>query len=300
MTVDLDPIIVVIRYHCWWPGSDDPYYNYNITENRARINYYGADYAPHLWIDGNIDAGSNSGSWETRFINEADVWSPLVMDITGTFDSDNRAGEFTVSVFAELDPGASNLKLRMAIIENRISWRAPNGTSIHNQTFRDMVPSAQGVGFTLEEGETFEHTESFETPSPLIPENCQIVAFVQSDLNRRIVQAAKVYVPDLTPTGVDDGFEMPESFTLSQNYPNPFNAKTSIEFDTPGGLSQLEVFDLTGAHVATLVDGELEAGHYSVVWDGSNNSGSVVASGVYFYRLNTLDGQQIRRMTLLK
>jgi len=292
--------MVVIRYHCWWPGADDPYYLYNITENRARVNYYGADYAPHLWVDGNIDCGSDRGSWETRFINESDVWSPLVMNITGAFDSENLTGEFTVSVFAEMNPGASNLKLRTALIENEIRWQAPNGSQVHNQTFRDMIPSAQGYGFTIQEGETMEYSNTFATPSPLDPEKCMLVAFVQSDLNQSILQAARVRIPDLTPTSSDDNVETPRIFALSQNYPNPFNATTKIVFNTTGGAVKLDIFDLTGAKIKTLVDGKIEAGNHDIVWDGKNSDGNEVASGIYFYRLTGSDGQQVRRMTLLK
>lgn len=292
---------MVIRYHCWWPGSDDPYYNFNITENRARVNYYGADYTPHLYIDGIIDAGSNSGSWGSRFMNESDVWSPLVMRVNGTYDSENRTGEFTVSVFAELDPGANNMKLRVALIEDRISWRAPNGTTIHNQTMRDMIPTAQGVGFTLEQGDTYEYTDTFAVPTPLDPDNCILVAFVQSDANRQVLQAGRVAIPDLIQTGVDDErADVPENFALAQNYPNPFNADTRINFDTPGGMTRLEVFDLTGALVRTLVNDERDAGQYTVLWNGTGDDGNEVASGVYFYKLSTSNGHNVMRMTLLK
>ena len=233
-------------------------------------------------------------------VNEADNWSPLMIDITGTFDPQSRAGTFMVTVYAEMDPGASNLKLRTVLIENGISWRAPNNGRLHDQTFRDIIPTAQGVSLTLEQGETFEYSNNFATPSPLIPDSCMIVAFVQSDQNKQILQAGRVAIPDLVETEVDDSIEMPSNFSLSQNYPNPFNATTMIDFNTAGGKTRLEIYDLTGALVKTLVDGNIKAGNYSIVWDGANNSGNIVASGIYFYRLSVPDGQRIMRMTLLK
>ncbi len=296
----MEEVVVVIRYHCWWPGSDDPYYNFNITENRARVNYYGADYTPHLYIDGTIDAGSNSGSWASRFMDEADVWSPLTNDVTGTYDSERRTGEFTVSVYAEFDPGLSNLKLRVALIENNIVWRAPNNTLIHNQTLRDMIPTAGGTAFSIEQYETYEYTEDFAVPSPLIPENCMLVVFVQSDFNRSVLQAGRIAIPDMIPTGVEDEIEVPGEFALAQNYPNPFNAETRIDFNTIGGGARLAVFDLSGALVRRLADGEFEAGHHSIIWDGSDDYGRAVASGIYFYKIETSEGSQVRRMTLLK
>jgi len=294
-------IIVVIRYHCWWPGADDPYYNYNTSENRARVNYYGADYTPHLYIDGNIDANYNYGSWGTRFMNEADVWSPLIMDITGSYDWDAREGAFTVNIYAELDPGASNMKLRIALVEDNINWHAPNGTNIHNQTFRDMIPNPAGIGVDIRaQGESFEYSDTFTMADPAQDRNCMLVAFVQNDLNRNILQGAKIPINDLTPTSVDEQAPIPEVIGLAQNYPNPFNADTKISFNTAGGSARLEVFDLTGAKVKTLVNGDMEAGTYSVVWNGESDSGEQVSSGVYFYRLTDSEGQRARRMTLLK
>lgn len=232
--------------------------------------------------------------------DEAEVESPLVLTIEGTYDSEALAGEITVTVFAEMDPGLSNLKLRIALIENDIIWQAPNGATLHDQTFRDMIPNTTGIGIALQEGETVVETMEFTTPDPLVPENCMLVAFVQSDQNKRILQGARISIPDLMQTSVDDDIYIPKTFTLSQNYPNPFNASTKIEFKTEGGTTRLEVFDLTGAKVKILVDGTLEAGRHSYVWNGSNDQGNVLASGVYFYKLSTTEGQQVKRMTLLK
>jgi flagellar hook assembly protein FlgD len=115
-----------------------------------------------------------------------------------------------------------------------------------------------------------------------------------------VLQAARIAIPDLIPTGIEDEIEIPKSIALAQNYPNPFNAETKIDFHTNGDAVSLEVFDLTGALVITLIDGSLDAGHHSVVWNGLDESGSEVASGIYFYRLNGSDSKQVKRMTLLK
>ncbi len=232
--------------------------------------------------------------------DEADEFSPLVITIEGTYDIEALAGEITVTIMAEENPGLSNLKLRVALTENHIRWQAPNGAILHDQTFRDMMPSTAGIGIAISEGETVQETLEFTTPSPLDPLNCVLVAFVQSDQNKRILQAGRINIPDLTPTDVEDDTNVPESFTLSQNYPNPFNATTMIDFKTAGGAVKLEVFDLTGAKVGTLINGDLEAGRHSIVWNGSNEQGSVLASGVYFYKLSTSEGQQVKRMILLK
>ncbi|MCK4606507.1 MAG: T9SS type A sorting domain-containing protein [candidate division Zixibacteria bacterium] len=88
----------------------------------------------------------------------------------------------------------------------------------------------------------------------------------------------------------------PASFALHQNYPNPFNPVTQISFALPRAASvRLEVYNIMGQKVATLLDETLEAGEHSAMWDGST-----VASGVYFYRLNTGEFSETRKMMLLK
>ncbi len=97
-------------------------------------------------------------------------------------------------------------------------------------------------------------------------------------------------------TDIDDGHGVPTTFALSQNYPNPFNARTSIEFELlENSRVKLSVYDITGAKVATLVNGEMEAGMHSINWSADN-----VASGVYYYSLKTNGEGSTRKMTLLK
>jgi hypothetical protein len=94
---------------------------------------------------------------------------------------------------------------------------------------------------------------------------------------------------------------VPEDFQLAQNYPNPFNPETKIEFSLPAaGMVTLTVYDALGRTVTTLVSDQLEAGHHSVTWRGTNERGEAVASGVYFYRLQTNSGSVSRKMMLLK
>ena len=100
-------------------------------------------------------------------------------------------------------------------------------------------------------------------------------------------------------TGVDEG--LPARVTLGRNVPNPFNPATEIAFSLPrAGRVRLEVFDVSGRKVRTLVDGRLETGAYTIMWRGENDRGARTSSGTYFYRLDA-DGEVLtRKMTLLK
>jgi hypothetical protein len=89
---------------------------------------------------------------------------------------------------------------------------------------------------------------------------------------------------------------LPGDFALYQNHPNPFNPITEIGFYLPtASRARLEIYNIMGQKVATLVDSELSMGEHSFSFDGGS-----VASGVYFYRLETATGSQTRKMVLMK
>jgi len=94
---------------------------------------------------------------------------------------------------------------------------------------------------------------------------------------------------------------VPEELTLSNNYPNPFNPLTTIRFGLPKDRKvTLTIYSPTGERVATLVDGRLSAGYHQVQWDGTNASGTPVASGVYVYELKTGQQRLVKKMLLVR
>jgi polyhydroxybutyrate depolymerase len=95
--------------------------------------------------------------------------------------------------------------------------------------------------------------------------------------------------------------QMRASFSLSQNYPNPFNSQTIIRFalEQPGHVT-LRIYNDAGQLIQTLVDEQKASGEYSVVWNGTDAHGSVLNSGMYFYRIETETGHGTKSMILLK
>ena len=94
---------------------------------------------------------------------------------------------------------------------------------------------------------------------------------------------------------------LPEQVVLEANYPNPFNPSTTISYFLPERRSvHLEVFDLLGRRVKTLVNGEVGAGRHRVVWDGTDAGGAHTAGGVYLYRLQAGSFFSIREMVVLR
>jgi len=93
----------------------------------------------------------------------------------------------------------------------------------------------------------------------------------------------------------------PERFTLLQNYPNPFNPTTNIEFVIPEPARvKVEIYNILGERIITLVEEKLSAGYKIVEWDGKDDQGRKVSTGIYFYRLKAGDFTQTRKMLLLK
>jgi len=94
---------------------------------------------------------------------------------------------------------------------------------------------------------------------------------------------------------------VPKNFYLAQNYPNPFNAETWIKYQIPeDGKITLKIFNLLGEEVRTLVDVEVTAGFYRVIWNGKDNHGKMVPSGTYIYRLQTNYYDDFKKTVLIK
>jgi hypothetical protein len=105
-------------------------------------------------------------------------------------------------------------------------------------------------------------------------------------------------------TSVENTTTPPEEFYLYQNHPNPFKLRmpaTTISYTLPqNGHVKLTIFDMTGREVYRLVEGFQKAGHYSIHWEGKDFRGKSVASGVYYYKLEALNGAKFRKMIVLR
>ena len=124
------------------------------------------------------------------------------------------------------------------------------------------------------------------------------VSFIYNEVGASGQLEVKELVPDLVgaTVPVHRAPAIPTEWALNQNYPNPFNPVTQIAFALPkDSRVRLEVFNILGQKVTTLVDDNLTAGYHNVSWNADEE-----ASGIYFYRLKTEEFTQTRKMTLLK
>ena len=117
------------------------------------------------------------------------------------------------------------------------------------------------------------------------------------------VQLVAAPHPPATAVLEDHSSVLPQALSLHQNYPNPFNSGTVIRFSLPQNeVVQLAVYNMAGQQVAKLVDGTRAAGAYAIHWDGRDDAGRDLASGIYLYRLQVGDQLQgaARKLLLLR
>ncbi len=137
-------------------------------------------------------------------------------------------------------------------------------------------------------------------PSGAPVPGAQVLLFDLTDLRAAPLAATTDWSGHFTlPLATLSGTALPERFELGANYPNPFNPSTMIPYQLPAAMQvRLEVFNILGQRVATLVDGERPAGFHTASWDATDAAGQAVGAGVYLYRLSG-DGVQTTRSMLL-
>ena len=161
-------------------------------------------------------------------------------------------------------------------------------------------PSLQGSG-SSNEGHTYQYTDV-----NLVNGVTYWYKLADVDFNghRNFHQVVSV-IPNTSGTNLQRQEQLPESFQLHQNYPNPFNPTTTIRFDIPkfqqGMVNmQLVIYNTLGKQVRVLYQGPIQPGSYTLVWDGRDDNGEPVSSGLYFYSIRTDIFFAVKKMMLLK
>jgi hypothetical protein len=149
----------------------------------------------------------------------------------------------------------------------------------------------------------------FSQGSPAVAANSSYIYYTWVDNRRGNYDIyAKVVDWNWTEVEEDQDANLPNSFELYQNYPNPFNPATTIPFSLKvqgstfkGPIpTTLKIYNIMGQLVKIVVDEEKAPGNYNIIWDGKDNSGKEVASGIYFYQLKTRDYPETKKMVLLR
>jgi len=180
-------------------------------------------------------------------------------------------------------------------------WFAKYG---NNDGYNNVGPG-NDYTFTFPYATAFDWTQY--TLDVVVPTDLGVTA-LETRLHIYSTFVGTVYFDDLTVQKVGTttavkgvGANVPRVFDLSNNYPNPFNPSTNIQFAVPHqGNITLAVYNVLGQHVRTLAEGDYAPGQYTVTWDGKDESGRTVTSGMYFARLETGSIALVRKMLMMK
>lgn len=159
----------------------------------------------------------------------------------------------------------------------------------------------QNIEHKLTESTVISDAQNRQIPVQSLKVNQLVQVVAQTNQSQAEVLTLRVVFENATTAVNGENFVTPNVFDLSQNYPNPFNPTTVIRFALrEAGAARLAVYDLLGRRIRMLTEGVRSAGEYEVVWDGRDDFGQQVASGVYFYRLEMHGFSQTRKLTLTR
>ena len=292
-------------------GGYPPFYN--LTAYR-KIYRYHAPYwvesawyfaTPWLWCDGDKDATWETGVWNAFVGQRVQVPQDIDFGMYGQYNAKNSTLDLQFQLINK-GPKSMTGRLHGVLTEDGVLWSAPNGQKVHNRVPRIWWPDQMGRTVTLPPGGTTTVSASWNLDKAWNVNNLKVVAFVQdtamqSDFTYAVFQGASQKVADIQSDIQADGVEAARDFQLFQNMPNPFNPSTKILFRVPEPSSVLmSVFDIHGGKHGDLIDRVMPAGSHSVVWDGKDETGRPLPSGVYFLKWKA--GRHVRniKMTLIR
>lgn len=313
LTVEYEGLIVPIAYHGWWPYSGDSFYQYNTAGNEARYSYYAgippwstSYYVPSFRFDGKYIKDpsdvADSTAWNNFIRGTIDsllaIPSPIRIDVKHNYitpDSDSVYVDF--DVVAEED-AAFNMTLYMVVNEWRHRYPIPVGR--HDHAFREFIPGSSGQAVDpMVQGDSLHFEWSYAVDPEYRADRVVTNILIQRSGTKKIQQGWRGLPDPASEAGLDVADVT--GIRLGRNIPNPFSTETTISYNLGSpGMVRLEVYTLTGRLVRTLVDRSVAGGSHQVIWDGKDERGREVGSGVYYYRLDARDNTRAGKMILLR
>ncbi len=295
------PNTLVLEYH---GQSPDPWINFNGNSIIASLGFS----AYPMGVIGRFTGEIPRNSWLLQTMNQAS-WDPSVkITFTKTYNSSTRVLNLTANVLSLRDLD-TNVNINFVMLEDNLIYPQTGNSSctggtnyVHKHVVRDMVNGALGESLSTGHwagGTVKSKTWNYTVNSSWVDNNCQIGVFAYftgSPLGTSawVLNTNKIGLT--TTTGIGNEGSTADGYYLSQNYPNPFNPVTSIKFSIPKNTEvSVKFYDALGNEVDDYFSGYLNAGTYNVTFDGSK-----LSSGVYFYKLQTKEFTDIKKMMLIK
>ncbi len=229
------------------------------------------------------------------------AWQPSYNQLGAysvTFKATDPAGAYDSLVV----PITVTIKYVQPIILSHTPATPPDSVQIgSSMTFGVTVPQVNpydtlSYSWSVNSVAQSGHDSTFTTTLPNTRSNVSVQVVVSDKGGLTATQTWSFLV-----TAVEKQPGVPTKFALDQNYPNPFNPTTVISFDVPKlSAVRIVVYDILGREVRTLMNNTMSAGTYHVTWDGLNNEGRQVSTGIYFYRMEAGNFISMKKMLLLK
>ncbi len=247
---------------------------------------------------------SGSGHAEVTLVLDGDSENPDLPSLAKAAPQ-GLDGISQISVMAEFDQDVAGVHLEIEFDPDRVRLLNPSPTQLAAglQLFSDLEPGVQTIGMVDLSGKNVLTAGSGDLVR---------LQAVGDDLSSVRIKHAMLFDRDGMRLSVQTTGELkmesakepeskPQDFHLAQNYPNPFNPQTSISYALPqDGHAKLVIYNIVGQRVRTLVDEYQPAGYKTVLWDGLDENGDQVASGVYFYKLQADESCAVKKMLLMK
>ncbi|MFC1557075.1 two-component regulator propeller domain-containing protein [candidate division KSB1 bacterium] len=212
-----------------------------------------------------------------------------------------QSGNFTQDIRKTSD---EEMSWKMTVVTNNstdyvsLKWLIPEG-----------IITRYDIFINTESGESINMREQNEYRYSIVPENPKSSAprlSISNDPGNFMSKLSDNGVAEKSFTIIlkeaeESNSLVPDEYYLMQNYPNPFNSTTTIEYGLiQTGHVSLKIYNILGQEIRALVNSEQQAGIYKTPWDGKNNNGRDVSSGVYIYSISVKSFNQVRKLTLLR
>jgi hypothetical protein len=291
--------VAVVEYHSG--GGGDPFIN---TYSDARCVYYGVPGYPTAFFDGvlSLVGGNHTQSMYSSYLPLFNERQPIKSAFTISMQANHTGNNYQVqvTVIKKAEIRYHHMALIMALTESNIVYAWQGQTRVYYAE-RTMSPNQNGTSLDFASSDTQVVNLTFTRTASWIFSELEITAFVQNLDNKEILQGTKAQLDALT-TGIEDELViLPQETQLMNNYPNPFNPSTKVAYTLKEpGIVHMDVYNMLGQKVRTLVNGQTDAGEHFAIWDGRDDTGAQSASGTYFVKLNAGNYSSTKKMVLLK
>lgn len=303
----LYPKTVIVAYH---GTSSDPWYAYS----QQMLSAFGFSSYPTGTV-GRITSLVSRGSWFSYVGSQSQQAPGVTITITNKlYNEASRQLNATVNFKAAQNLTAGDYRMMVILTEDNLVYPQSHYSAcgyngyindyVHAHVVKHVVNPPYGDLITDQAwntGTTITKQVSISVPTHIIYTNANFVVFAYKNgsplgSSAAVQNASEAAVNTFTLTGVVKSNEVVNDYNLGQNYPNPFNPTTNIRFSIPkDGFTTLKVYDLSGKQVALYLSQFIKAGQYSVDFNGAN-----LSSGVYYYKLESGNFSDVKKMILVK